>query len=68
MDLVAEQTADRAKKSLTLVLTYCNCPERAAELKESFLNKCAALREVLLVPTGGLSTVYANDGGVIVAF
>lgn len=68
VDLVAEQTADRAKKSLTLVLTYCNCPERAAELKKSFLNKCAALREVLLVPTGGLSTVYANDGGVIVAF
>ena len=68
VDLVAEQTADRAKKSLTLVLAYCNCPERAAELKKSFLNKCAALREVLLVPTGALSTVYANDGGVIVAF
>ena len=68
VDLVAEQTADRAKKSLTLVLAYCNCPERAASLKAAFLSKCEALREVLMVPTGGLSTVYANNGGVVVAF
>ena len=66
--LVAEQTADRAKKSLTLVLAYCNCPERAASLRAAFLSKCEALREVLMVPTGGLSTVYANNGGVVVAF
>ena len=68
VDLVAEQTADRAKKSLTLVLAYCNCPERAASLRAAFLSKCEALREVLMVPTGGLSTVYANNGGVVVDF
>lgn len=68
VDLVAEQTADRAKKSLTLVLAYCNCPERRASLRAAFLSKCEALREVLMVPTGGLSTVYANNGGVVVAF
>ena len=28
-------------------------------LKKEFLEKCAALREVILVPTSGLSTVYA---------
>ena len=68
VDLVAEQTADRAKKSLTLVLAYCNCPERAASLRAAFLSKCEALREVLMVPTGGLSTVYANNGGGVGAF
>lgn len=68
VDLVAEMTAGRAKKSLTLVMAHCNCPERAAALKEAFLSKCEALREVLTVPTGGLSTVYANNGGIVVAF
>ena len=32
------------------------------------LEKCAALREVILVPTSGLSTVYAYDGGIVLAY
>ena len=68
VDLVAEQTAPRRKKSVTLVLVYCNCPDRAAKLKKAILEKCAAVREVILVPTGGVSTVYANNGGVVLAF
>ena len=36
-------------------------------LRESLLAGCAALREVIVVPTGGVSTVYANDGGVVLA-
>ncbi|HIW73954.1 MAG TPA: DegV family protein [Firmicutes bacterium] len=65
---VAELTAQAEEKSLRLVLAYCNCPERAEALKRALLEKCAALREILLMPTGALSTMYANDGGVIVAF
>ena len=37
-------------------------------LKKEFLEKCAALREVILVPTSGLSTVYAYDGGIVLAY
>ena len=44
------------------------CPERALMLKKEFLEKCAALREVILVPTSGLSTVYAYDGGIVLAY
>ena len=51
-----------------MVLSYCNCPERAMMLKKEFLEKCAALREVILVPTSGLSTVYAYDGGIVLAY
>ena len=36
--------------------------------KKEFLEKCAALREVILVPTSGLSTVYAYDGGIVLAY
>lgn len=68
VEIVAEMTAETAKASLTLVLSYCNCPDRAVELKREFLSKCTALAEVIMVPTGGLSTVYANDGGVVIAF
>ena len=68
VDTVAEQTAERARQSVTMVLAYCNCPERAAAIKEEFFAKCAALRDIIMVPTGGLSTVYANQGGIVVAF
>ena len=68
VELVGEQTAHLAQGSLTMVLSYCNCVERAGDLKKEFLAKCAAVREVIMVPTGGLSTVYANDGGIVLAF
>ena len=67
-DLVVEQAAGSVEKTVTLVISYCNCPERAGTLKLELLAKCAALKEVVLVPTGGLSTVYANNGGIVLAF
>lgn len=68
VEIVAEETKDMARASITMVLSYCNCVDRALELKKSFLASCAALKEVIVVPTGGLSTVYADDGGIVVAF
>lgn len=68
VELVAESTRADMASSLTMVLSYCNCHERAVALKRDLLEKCAALREVILVPTGGLSTVYAYDGGVVLAY
>ena len=68
VELIAEGTREAAASSLTMVLSYCNCPERAMMLKKEFLEKCAALREVILEPTSGLSTVYAYDGGIVLAY
>lgn len=65
---VSEMTKDAPAKSVSLVLTYCNCPQRASELRDNLLSKCTALKDVLMLPTGVLSSMYANDGGVIVAF
>lgn len=50
-----------------LVIAYCNCRERAEFLREQFLERCK-FKEIILVPTGGISTVYAYDGGTIVAY
>lgn len=49
------------------VISHCNCLERAFALKEELLKK-AGFRDVLVTETAGISTVYANDGGIVVAY
>lgn len=49
----------------TLMITHCNCPERA-EYMRSLMEKRAAFKNVVVMDTAGVSTMYANDGGVIV--
>lgn len=66
VEIVASETSQAA--GLTLVLSYCNRLERAQELKKMFLSQCSAIKEVIMVPTNGISTVYADDGGIVVAF
>lgn len=67
-ELVAGFTKDCAERSVRLVLAHCNCAERSETLRTMLLEGCPALSEVLTVATNGLSTVYANEGGVIIAF
>ena len=50
-----------------LVIAYCNCRERAEFLREQFAERCK-FSEIIMVPTGGISTVYAFDGGTIIAY
>ena len=50
-----------------LVISHCNCPDRAEFLRQQFSEKCQ-FSEILIVPTGGISTVYAYDGGTIIAY
>ena len=38
-----------------------------AALREQFAERCR-FSEIILVPTGGISTVYAYDGGTIIAY
>ena len=49
-----------------LVITHCNCEERAQYVKSLFEEK-ATFKDVIVVKTQGLATMYANDGGIIVA-
>ncbi|MBU5434734.1 DegV family protein [Pseudoflavonifractor sp. MSJ-37] len=58
--------ADRQEER-TLCITHCNCLERAFMLKEMALKNCR-FKDILLTETGGISTVYANDGGIIAAY
>ncbi|WP_313578986.1 DegV family protein [Lacrimispora sp.] len=47
-----------------LTIAHCNNPERAEHVKQEML-KQAVFKDVLIVETAGVATVYANDGGII---
>ena len=49
-----------------LAISHCNCPQRAEFVKEQIL-KLAKFKDVVVVNTAGVSSMYANDGGVILA-
>ena len=68
VETIVERTKQFAGKSITLTLSYCNCKERATQLKEALLAACPAIATVVMMPTSGLSSSYANDGGIVVAY
>ena len=47
-----------------LAISHCNCKERALQLKEK-IEKVASFKEIFIVDTAGVSSMYANDGGII---
>lgn len=49
-----------------LVISHVNAPERAKYVKELLCAK-ANFKEIVITDTAGVATVYANDGGIIVA-
>lgn len=51
----------------TLMISHCNCPERAEFVKNAILTRCPFAKTYIL-DTRGISTLYANDGGIIVVF
>ena len=51
----------------TLAIAHCNQPARAEAVKQMILSK-VPFKECMIVNTGGVSTMYANEGGIIVAY
>lgn len=49
-----------------LAIAHCNCPERAQFVKEQ-IEKLARFKKIIVVDTAGVSSMYANDGGIILA-
>lgn len=63
-DMIAGELMDAAKKRI--IITHCNALERAQTVKRLLESK-VSVREILVMDTAGISSMYANDGGVIVA-
>jgi len=47
-----------------IAISHCNCPERALSLKKK-MESLATFKDIFIVDMRGVSTMYANDGGVI---
>lgn len=61
---VIAKTQDCENK--VLAISHCNCPERAQTVKEK-LEKLSKFQRIIILDTAGVSSMYANDGGVIIA-
>lgn len=60
---VVERSVDSANRILGI--SHCNCPERAQLVKNAILEKMK-VKDVILLDTAGVSSLYASDGGIIV--
>ncbi len=63
-EAVVAQTSNMKDKILGI--THCNALQRALELKEKF-EFLGEFKEIIIVKAAGLSTMYANNGGIIVS-
>ena len=64
VELVGEKGINIHEK--IVAITYCNCPERANMLEEAIRERLNPAK-IVVMDTAGVSSMYANDGGVIVA-
>lgn len=64
VDKVVEELKNPEEK--VLAISHCNCRERAEGVKKMLLEK-VNVKEIVILDTRGVSSLYANDGGVIIA-
>ena len=56
----------RNLETKVLYISHCNCSARANLMKELLLAR-AKFKNVKILDTAGVSSMYANEGGVIIA-
>ena len=62
-EIITENVSEPENKILGIA--HCNCPERAEYVKSLLVEK-NNFKDVIIVNTAGIATMYANDGGIIV--
>mgnify|MGYP003397520292 CR=1 FL=1 len=62
-DLLIEE--GKALQEKVLIISHCNCLERAQMFKDQLLER-VRFKAVYILDTMGVSSMYANDGGIIV--
>ena len=64
VEKIMEATENSENK--ILAISHCNSPKKAQMLKEAIQEKMK-LMDIVVLNTAGVSSMYANDGGIIVA-
>lgn len=65
VEIIGEQ-GDRIEEKI-LSIAHCNCLQRAEKLKNDIMERYS-FKDIIIVETGGVTSVYANDGGIIISF
>ena len=65
--MISRAAQSLGQEGKRLVISHCNCPERAQYVRD-LAEKLCRFREILVTATGGISTVYAYDGGIVIAY
>ena len=64
IEYIIENTKNIEEK--VLAISHVNCYDRAVWVKEEIM-KLAKFKDITIADTAGVATLYANDGGIIVA-
>ena len=64
-EVIGEQGQNLEDK--VLGIAHCNALESALAFKEEVLKRYN-FKDIVIVRTGGISSVYANEGALIIAF
>jgi len=60
-------SSDAGHKGKTLCIVHCNHPERAFYVRDLAVKECR-FRDIVVTSARGVTTVYANDGGIVIAY
>lgn len=63
--IIIEEAGDARNK--TIAITHVHAQEKAQQLKNA-LESLSNFKDIVIFEAGGLSTAYADDGGLIVSF
>lgn len=64
-EIIGEEGKNLEEK--VLGIAHCNCLDQALKLKEEVLKRYK-FKDIVIVEMGGLSSTYADDGGIVIAF
>ena len=65
---ISRETAALAESTpARIIITHCNNIEGAEKIRD-MLKTCTHFKEYIIMQTSGLSSLYANEGGIIVTY
>lgn len=65
IEIIGEQ-GERLEEKI-LGIGYCNCLERAKQIRDELLERYN-FKDIIIVDMAGISSVYANEGGIVISF
>ena len=65
--MVDHMANDPAHAGRTLAICHCNCLDQAFQVKAMAEQRCN-FAHILILEAGGITSVYANDGGIVTAY